>query len=206
MKSYPASFNNRLQKWNLRLFIELWVFSLIFYFFHFFWLSFSGYIGNLSFFSSISEFIGKALLATAPAILNPVLKLGLVNDGESIVLLNGFHVPYGFDLSGVKQMLIVLLVFLLISGSWYKKMWFIPLNLFILLVLVFFRFLVLTAHCSFHPEHFLILQEILFGPMFYFELIIMWIAWVLFIAKTGCGDFVMPDIMRRPRLVQPAKN
>jgi hypothetical protein len=206
MKSYRTFFNERLREWNLRLFFELWIFSLIFYFFHFSWLSFSDTIGNVPLIAAASEFIGKILLTTAPAILNPVLKLGVVSDGESIVLLNGFHVIYSFDLSGIKQMLTVLLLFLLISGSWYKKMWFIPLNLAILLFLVLFRFLVLTAHCAFHPEHFLILQEILFGPMFYFELIIMWIAWVLFIAKTGNGEFAMPDIFRKPRTVQPAKN
>jgi len=188
-----------IQNWNLRLFVELWIFTLIFYFFHFFWISYSAKINDFSFFVWISGFIGNILLNITPTVLNSLLHLDVVSDGNSIVLPNGFHVIYWFDLSGLKQMLQVLFIFLIISGPWSKKIWFIPLNIGIILVLVLFRFVILTAHCTIYPEHFHLLQTIVFGPMFYFEMIIMWITWVLFIAKTGNGEFVMPDIFRKTK-------
>ncbi len=195
-----------LHQWNLHLFFELWVFSLVFYAFHYSWLAFSESISEIPLIDSFSDLIGKSLLYITPPILNTLLHLNIIAGVTGISLPNGFHVIYGFDLSGIKQMMTVLILFLLISGPWKKKLWFIPLNLLILLVMVLFRFIVLTVHCTVHPEHFYILQAVLFGPMFYFEQIIMWIAWVLFIAKTGCGDFAMPDMIRRPKVVQPAKN
>lgn len=199
MKRITTSIKDYLQNWNLRLFIELWVFTLVFYFFHFLWTSYSAQIDDIPFFSRISGFIGNVLLNLTPAILNPLLRLDVVNDGNSIVLPNGFHVIYWFGLSGLKQMLQVFFVFLIISGPWRKKLWFIPLNIGIILVLVLFRFVILTAHCTIYPEHIQILQNILFGPMFYFEIIIMWIVWVLFIAKTGNREFVMPEIFRKTK-------
>jgi len=200
------NFKEWLQQWNLHLFFELWVFSLIFYFFHYFWLAFSGPVSEIPFIASLSDLIGRLLLFITPPVLKTFLHMDLSTNGMSILLPNDFSMVYGFDLSGIKQMMTVVLLFLLISGPWKKKLWFLPFNLFILLILVCFRFIVLTVHCSVHPEHFYVLQAILFGPMFYFELIIMWMVWVLFIAKTGCGDFEMPDILRRPKMIQPAKN
>jgi hypothetical protein len=195
-----------IREWNLRLFYELWIFSLIFYFIHFSWQSFSDDIAAIPFMAAASDLIGRCLLTITPPILNTFLHMGIIREGMSLALPNEYHVLYGFDLSGIKQLMTVLLLFLLIDGPWRKKAWFLPLNAAILVPLIIFRFIVLTAHCTVHPEHFHILQAILFGPMFYFELIILWIAWVLFIARTGCGDFAMPDIIRRPGMVQALKN
>jgi len=190
---------DHLQNWNLRLFIELWIFTLIFNFFQFIWNSYSAEIDDIYFFTRISKFIGDILLKFTPPILNSSLHLDVVSNDASIVLPNGFNIIYSFNLSGLRQILLVLFVFIIISGPWSKKLWFIPLNIGIILVLILLRFVILTAHCTIYPQHFQLLQTILFGPIFYFEIIIMWIIWVLFIAKTGNREFVMPDIFRKPK-------
>jgi len=191
--------NENLQNWNLRLFIELWIFTLIFCLYHSFWNAYSTEIDGMPFFTVISGVIGEILLKLTPSVLHSTLRLDIVHEGNSILLPNGFNVMYSFNLSGLKQIFLVLLLFVIIPGPPGKKLWFIPLNIGIILLLVFFRFIVLTAHCTVYPEHFKLLQVILFGPVFYFEIIIMWITWVIFIAKTGNREFVMPDIFRKPK-------
>jgi len=198
-KAFNKSFRKYLHNWNFWFFFEFCIFLFIFYPFEIFWGSYENDIRNIPFLGRLSNSIGTILLDLIPRILNPVLRLDLVHDKNSIILSNGFHVKYGFNLSGLKQMFLVFIVFLIISGSWIKKLWYIPLNIIFILFLVVIRFLVLTAHCTIYPEHYQILQTILFGPMFYFEIIIMWIIWVLFVAKTGSQEFAMPNIFRKAK-------
>ena len=88
-------------------------------------------------------------------------------------------------MSGIKQMCLVSLLFILIPGPWKKKLWFVPVTVVLIFITVFIRFLLLTMHCLIYPEHIHLIQDLLVGPMFYFEILVMWMAWVVIIAKTA---------------------
>jgi exosortase/archaeosortase family protein len=139
----------------------------------------------------ISDWIGNFLLRITPAILNPLLRIDILREGNSLVLADGFYVSYWFHFSGLKQILLVICLFLFIPGAWLRKLWFIPLNIAIILFLVILRFMVLTIHCTIYPEHFHLLQDILFGPLFYFEILMMWLIWIVYVAKRSTLNFRM---------------
>ncbi len=178
-------FKNRIKKWNTPLLIQLWIFLLFIFLFQLLWGKFEIDLNTIPLFVNISDHIGNLLLVTTPALLNLLFDVEIVRNGISIILPNGFSIDYDFYLSGIKQMCLVILLFILIPGPWKKKLWYVPITVIGIFVTVFIQFLVLTFHCLVHPEHLHLIQDLLVGPIFYFVILVMWMAWVLVIAKTA---------------------
>ncbi len=176
---------NKMKSWNFQLIIQVWIFFLVVLFFQLVWESFETEIDNFPPFVFISDAIGNFLLTITPAIVNPLIEVDIIRDGISLILPNGLYISYFFYLSGVKQMCLVISLFVIVPGSWGKKAWFIPLTLFIIQITVLARFLLVNVHCLVQPEQLHLLKDFLFGPLFYAEIMIMWMAWVLLIAKTA---------------------
>jgi len=176
---------NRIKSWNTPLLVQIWFFLIILLFFQLLWESFEEELSLIPFLLILSDTIGKMLLTITPELLNPLIKQDIVRSGAGLILPGGFTVSYFFYLSGIKQMCLVIILFLLVPGPWVKKVWYIPLNILMILLLVLIRFVMLTMHCLAYPEHMHLIQDLLFGPMFYFEILIMWLAWVLIVAKTA---------------------
>ncbi|MFH1296915.1 MAG: hypothetical protein ABIJ04_06540 [Bacteroidota bacterium] len=187
---------NKLKSWNFPLIIQAWIFFLVMLFFQLIWESFESELNSFPPFVFISDAIGKFLLNTTPAIINPVFDVDIVRDGISLILPNGLYINYFFYLSGVKQMCLVVTLFLIMPGAWFKRLWFIPLCLIIIQITVFVRFFVLNIHCLTQPEHIHLLQDMLFGPLFYFEILVLWLAWVLIVAKTASLKHPSPTIRK----------
>jgi len=74
----------------------------------------------------------------------------------------------------------------------------------LILLLVLVRFIILTTHCTIYPEHYHLLQDLLFGPLFYFEILVMWILWIAVITKSTRLNFRMPGASpEEPKPDQP---
>lgn len=182
---WPSNLRQRIQHWNFSLLFQLWIFLLILLVFQLGWESFEKDITAFPPLVRFSDFIGNLVLFVTPSILNPVFELEIERAGISLILPNGFYVSYFFYLSGIKQMAFVLIMLLLMPGPWKKKIWYIPICLVIVTITVFIRFLMLTLHCVIYPEHIHLIQIMLFGPLFYLEIVVMWATWVLIIARTA---------------------
>lgn len=190
----PSRFSRFLSRWNLRLLYELWLFIVVMTLFQAIWESNEAAITSWPSLTRTSDLIGETLLQTTPAILNPLLRMDIVRESNSLILPNGFYVGYWFYFSGLKQMLLVTILFLVIPGRWIDKIWYIPLNILMILMLVFMRFIILTTHCTIYPEHLHLLQDILFGPLFYFEILVSWIVWVVYVARKTSLNFRLHEI------------
>jgi len=175
----------RIRRWNLPLVIQTWIFVLIMLFFQIFWESYEAEINTFPPLVAWSDAMGEFLLWITPAILNPLFNAGIAQEGISLILPNGFYVSYFFHLSGIKPVLIVLFMIVLLPGPWIRKVWYAPACVAVILFTVFLRFILLTIHCMIFPEHLHLIQIMLFGPMFYLEILVMWAAWVLLIARTA---------------------
>lgn len=181
----PKHFPKRVKRWNTSMLIQVWIFFLILLFFQLMWDRFETEITTFPFFVLISDSIGNVLLTLIPAIINPVFKVDIIREGISLILPNGLYISFFFYLSGVKQMCLIVVLFLLVQGPWQKKFWFIPACLTVLLFTVFFRFFLLNLHCLTQPEQLHMIKDFLFRPLFYFEILIMWMVWVFMVAKTA---------------------
>ena len=174
-----------IKRWNIPLIIQLWIFTLIILFFQLLWKKFEVDLNTFPPFVMISDFVGDILLISIPALINPLFTGEVVRSGISLILPDGLYINYLFYLSGVKQICLVVILFILVQGPWRKKLWFIPMSIGVILITVFLRFLLLTVHCMTVPEHIYLLQDLIIVPILYAEILVMWMAWVLLIAKTA---------------------
>lgn len=188
-----------LRTWNLQLLFELWVFFLIMVLFQLIWEGNEEFLTTLPLLVTLSDLMGEFLLWFTPAILNPLLRLNLVREANSIVLPDGFYVSYWFYFSGIKQILLVTILFSLIRGPWLRKIWYIPLNIMLVLLFAISRFIILTIHSTIYPEHLHLLQDLLFGPLFYFEILVMWLIWVVYVAGTATLGMKRPSVKSEPQ-------
>lgn len=185
-------FKNLLEKakqWNLPLLIQGWIFFLVMLFFQLIWENFETEITSFPPFVFLSDAIGNLQLTIIPALVNPLTDAGIIRDGISLILPNGLYINYFFYLSGIKQMSLVILLFVIAPGPWKKKIWFIPLTLLIIQLTVFSRFFLLNLYCLIQPEQLHLVKDFLFIPLFYFEILVLWMAWVLLVAKTATLHF-----------------
>ena len=165
--------------------IQIWIFLLIILFFQLLWESFEKVLNTVPLFVALSEKTGDILLTLTPWIINPLISHDITRNVISLILPSGFYVSYFFYLSGIKQLCLVIILFIIVPGPWRKKLWYIPLNILMILLFVVIRFLMLTMHCLIYPEHLHLIQDLLFGPMFYSEIFFSWMAWVLLVARTA---------------------
>jgi len=176
--------SNKIRNWNFPLIIQTWIFFLIILFFHLLWENFEFEIATFQPFILFNDAIGNFLLTTSPSIINPMLDVDITRNGISLILPSGLSVTYYFNLSGIKQMCLVIILFLIVPGPWMKKLWFIPVSLIIVQITVFVRFIMVIVNCLVQPEQVNFLLDVLFGPLFFVEFLILWLAWILLVAKT----------------------
>ncbi len=175
----------RFKTWNFPLIMQGWIFFLVILFFQLIWENFENEIDTFPPLAFISDSIGGFLLTITPKIVNPFVEGDIIQDGTSLILPNGLYINYFFSLSGVKQMCLVISLIVIAQGAWKKKAWFIPFALIIIQITVLVRFFVLTLNCTAYPERLNLLKNVFFAPLFYFEILIIWMVWVLLIAKTA---------------------
>lgn len=172
-------------RWNLPLLIQGWIFFLALLFFQLIWGNFETEITTFPPLTALSDVLGNLQLTGIPALISPLTGAVIIRDGISLILPNGFYINYFFYLSGIKQMCLVIFLFVIAPGPWKKKLWFIPLALLVIQFTVFFRFFLLTLYCLIQPEQYHLVKDYLFIPFFYFEILILWMVWVLLVAKTA---------------------
>jgi uncharacterized membrane protein len=154
-------------------------------FFQLIWENFETEIDKFPPLVFFSEAIGKFLLTVTPLIINPFVETDIIREGVSLILPNGLYISYFFYLSGIKQMCFLILLFAIATGPWAKKVWYVPLILLIVQLTVLVRFLALNLYCLVQPEQFHLLKDLFFIPLFYFEILLIWMTWVLIVGKTA---------------------
>ncbi|MBN1198206.1 MAG: hypothetical protein JXA23_02560 [Bacteroidales bacterium] len=185
---FPNLFE-KVKHWNLPLLIQGWIFFLVLLLFQLIWENFEAEITSFLPFVFLSDAIGNLQLTIIPALVNPLTDAGIIRDGISLILPNGLYINYFFYLSGIKQMCLVIILLLIAPGPWKHKAWFIPLALLIIQATVFGRFFLLNLYCLIQPEQLHLVKDFLFIPLFYLEILILWMAWVLLVAKTATLHF-----------------
>ena len=80
--------------------------------------------------------------------------------------------------SGLKQMIQFTLLMLLFPGPWKKKLWFIPLGIFIMHLTNVFRVFGLAVVMNNWPQYWAFNHDYIFRPLFYVVIFLMWVYWV----------------------------
>ncbi|MEN8225083.1 MAG: archaeosortase/exosortase family protein [Bacteroidota bacterium] len=80
--------------------------------------------------------------------------------------------------SGLKQMLQFALLMMLFTGPWKKKIWFIPIGIFIMHLTNLFRVIGLAVVMNNWPQYWDFSHDFIFRPVFYIVIFSLWLIWV----------------------------
>lgn len=103
----------------------------------------------------------------------------IVADKEALqwVLPNQCTIYINEGCSGLKQMIQFALLMMLFPGPWKKKLWFIPLGVFIMHLTNLFRVLGLTVVMMKWPQDYMFSHDYIFRPIFYIVIFLLWMWW-----------------------------
>ncbi len=90
---------------------------------------------------------------------------------------NGF-IGVNMSCSGFKQLLQVILLFLVYPGPWKHKAWFIPLGIILIHGVNLFRIVSLSVIVVNRPEYFDLAHDYIIRALFYVVIFALWVLWV----------------------------
>lgn len=168
----------RLGNWNaLKGFRGLLLFVVINTLFHFLYKHFEADIISINFISVIIVFLTGNLLISTNWILEHVFAVHSVIEGDMLILPNGFSIEMQSGCSGLQQLVLLILLFLIYPGQWRHKLWFIPVSLIGLHLLNFIRFTGMSLYSAFYPAHFHVVHDWIFRPFIYLGIFLLWVVW-----------------------------
>ena len=90
---------------------------------------------------------------------------------------NGHSIRIIWGCSGIKQAYIFFCIIAFTRGPWKKKLWYIPVGLFVVYLFNILRIAIIVALVKNHFEWFHFLHEYFFKYLFYGVIFFMWVFW-----------------------------
>ncbi len=124
------------------------------------------------------EFLTDIVRNWAAWVANHILQIETHIEGE-VLVNNGFdRLGVIFGCSGLKQFYQFTGLMLLFPGPWKKKLWFIPLGIFIIHLTNVFRIVVLYVIVIYKYHWFDFSHDWILRPFFYVVMFLLWVWWV----------------------------
>jgi exosortase/archaeosortase family protein len=175
--------NEFIKKNNLYALREVALFMIITLIIHY---SFRYWAGSLQF-EPIREWVvstrgwlSEVVYYQSKYLVIHVLGYDVVVDDEAQIMYypnNGF-VGVNMSCSGFKQLLQLIILFLVYPGPWKHKLWFIPLGTIAVYITNLLRILSLSVVVSIDPTKFDFAHDYVVRPFFYVVIFALWVIWV----------------------------
>jgi len=124
----------------------------------------------------------KAVLISSGELLQHVFNLNVIVERVTnrIYLSRDSFVYIYNGCSGLKEMAMFLFIMVLFPGPWKSKLWFIPLSLVIIFIVVILRVVALILLFNYHPAQYGLFHDFLLNYLFFGIFFILWLFWVKF--------------------------
>ena len=97
---------------------------------------------------------------------------------RTVAFDSGFSYEVVWSCTALKQSFIWLIIMIFASGSWQRKLWFIPLGWLVAYAFNILRIAAIGLLCEHHPDLFGFYHEFLFKYLFYAILFALWVWWM----------------------------
>ncbi len=180
MKDLYLKFKEFIKKNKLQPIMDVVIFGIIIYFFH--WLWWSGglkhFLKEFAFFEETENFLATQVATQSAWILKNILhyKIELINN--TIYTENKHYVVVLGSCSGLKQFYQWTVLMILFPGPWLKKLWYIPLGILAIHLFNLFRIIVLVFVMDKRPDMWDFIHMSILRPMFYLVIFLLWVYWV----------------------------
>ncbi len=111
-------------------------------------------------------------------IISGIYDITSIDESMYIYLPNKNMIYINSGCSGLKQMLQFAILMMVFPGPWMKKLWFIPLGVFIMHLTNLFRVVGLAVVMNNWPQYWDFSHDYFFRPIFYLVIFLLWVFWV----------------------------
>ena len=157
-------------------FIDITLFIVIILLFHFLYKQFVPYFSNWEVFKSVSSWLEVRLYNQSAWIIQTFL-YDIERDGNTMLFDNGGYQRITSGCSGLKQFYQFFTLLLLFPGPWKKKLWYIPMGIFILHITNIFRIVIMSVVLIHLPQYWDFAHDWILRPFFYVVIFSMWWIW-----------------------------
>jgi exosortase/archaeosortase family protein len=179
---YPFYFRIKLfvQKHKLQPLVDVLLFAIIIYFFH--WLWWNGglkhFLKAFASFQETEEFLAHQVFLPAAWIVKHLLHYPITTGHNTLFLSEHTYVAVEGACSGLKQFYQWTVLMILFPGPWKKKLWYIPLGLVIIHLDNILRIVILSVVAVHWPAHWDFIHMWILRPFFYVVIFALWVIWV----------------------------
>ena len=169
-----------LKSKNAGPFIDVALFIIITYAVHKLWWHYSSYIYAIPTFLSISGWLAHEVYVVSAWINMHILcmDIQLAPGNTMIFLKNNTSIYINESCSGFKQMIQILVLFVLFPGPWKHKAWFIPAGMISMFFVNVIRVIGLSYAMLWMPQHWDFIHLWVMRPFYYVAIFAMWVIWV----------------------------
>ncbi len=181
LKNFREQINAFIDKYKLRSLSDVALFGLITIVIHFAWRSWAAdalYWPIKPFMDWAYEFMAHQVFVQSHWFDVHILGMDITTIDNTMYFSNKGYISITAGCSGLKQFSQFAILMMLFRGPWKKKLWFIPLGVFIVHLTNLFRITGLSVVLLWQPDYWQFSHDYLFRPFFYVVIFFMWIWWV----------------------------
>lgn len=159
--------------------LDVALFMLITWVFHKLWWQFAAEIKSFDAVINTANWLAHQVFVASYAVIHWTFDSGAVKELiNTIRFSNGGYIEVNESCSGLKQFYQILVLFILFPGPWKKKLWFIPMSMFIMHLTNILRIILLGMVTLWLPEHWHFVHDWILRPFFYVVIFMLWVWWV----------------------------
>ncbi len=169
-----------IQKHKLQPVVDVLLFAVIIYFFHWLWWSggLKSFLEEFAFFSETEQFLAHQVFVPAVWLVENVLHYPVKMPDNTLFFAKNSYVAVEGACSGLKQFYQWTVLMILFPGPWRKKLWYIPLGLIVIHINNIIRIVILSVVVVHWPQHWDFIHMWILRPFFYVVIFALWVVWV----------------------------
>lgn len=187
-KSIIDKINQFIKKHNLDSLRDVALFIIITLVIHYLWRYWAHqlhYVPLNEFMSDAQKWMANGVFRQSIWFVQNILgiKLSIAQESNAMYFTNDSYMFINRSCSGLKQIMQFVILMMVFPGPWKRKLWFIPLGVFIVHLTNLFRIIGLSVVLVTTPTHWSFSHDYIFRPLFYLVIFLMWVWWVDKVSK-----------------------
>lgn len=160
--------------------IDVGLFIVITFAVHKLWWHYSAFIYAIPAFLNISGWLAHEVYVVSAWINMHILCMDIkLTPGNTMIFLrNNCSIFINESCSGFKQMIQILVLFILFPGPWKHKAWYIPACMASMFLVNVIRVIGLSYAMIWMPQHWDFIHLWIMRPFYYVAIFVMWVIWV----------------------------
>ena len=165
---------------SVKPFFDVLLFMIITIVVHKLWWYNAGMLYAFPPFVAISKFLSHEVFLKSSWINMHILGMNMQMAADNVMIFvkNNRSIIIEESCSGFKQMIQILILFILFPGQWKHKLWFIPACMATMFLVNIFRVIALSYAMILQPEHWDFIHLWIMRPFYYLVIFLMWVVWV----------------------------